>query len=249
MRITTLNRKTFILQKSSTCFSECALTVIDDFEQEFRAFTQAKHAIACSSGTSALHTALLALGIEPGDKVITSPFSFIASANCILYCQGTPIFADINPKTYCIDPSEVETILTNDPAIRAIICVHLFGNVCDLDALTDLASKFQVPLVEDCAQALGATYNGQHVGTFGRFGTFSFYATKNLSTFEGGMLTTNDADLARTARILINHGQTSRYRHSYLGYNYRMPQICALLGLTTLKLHKTAILAELEPTA
>lgn len=221
------------------------MTVIDDFEEEFKKFTGSKHAIACSSGTSALHTALVAIGIEHGDKVITTPFSFIASANCILYCQAVPVFADIIPETYCIDPCEVEKKLKEDRRIRAIICVHLFGNVCDLSSLTSIARKYEVDLIEDCSQALGAKYNRKHVGNFGKFGTFSFYATKNLWTFEGGMLTTNDDHLANKARMIINHGETSRYRHEILGYNYRMPQICALIGLTNLKLHKIAILSEL----
>lgn len=221
------------------------MTVTEEFEAEFKRFTGAKHAVALNNGTAALHTALMAIGIKRGDKVITSPFSFIASANCILYCGATPIFPDINPKTYCIDPGEVEKKLEAEPEVKAVICVHLFGNVCDLDALTSICDKHGIALIEDCAQAFGATYKGRHVGTFGKFGTFSFYATKNLWTFEGGMLITGSEQLADLARMIRNHGQSSKYNHQILGFNYRMPEICALVGLTNLKLHKQAIIAEL----
>lgn len=226
-------------------------TVITDFEEEFKRFTGARHAIACCNGTAALHTALIAIGIKHGDKVITSPFSFIATANSILYCDATPVFADIDPKTYCIDPAKVEEKMEWTPtvkavkAVKAVLVPHIFGNVCDIDSLKQICKRWNILLVEDCAQALGATYKGKHVGNFGSFGTFSFYASKNLWTFEGGMLITNNSHLAQKARMIINHGQSEKYKHEILGYNYRMPQICALIGLTTLKLHKKAILVEL----
>jgi perosamine synthetase len=215
------------------------MTVIDEFEAEFSKFTGVKHSIACCNGTAAMHTALSTLGITRGDKVVTTPFTFMATSNAILYCGATPVFADINPETYCIDPDAVAEVLTND--VKAILCVHLFGNVCDVEALTD----FEVPLIEDCAQALGAKYNGVHVGNFGEFGCFSFYATKNLWTFEGGMIVTNNDELAERARMFINHGRINKNTMVMLGHNYRMPQICALVGYTQLKLHKHAIVSEL----
>jgi len=217
------------------------MTVIDEFEEEFKKFTGSKYAIACCNGTAALHTAVTALGIGKGDKVITTPFSFVSTANCILYNGGIPIFADINPNTYLIDPSEVKKQLNQYPDVKAIIPVHLFGKACDMDSLL----KLGVPIIEDCAQALGTRYKRKHVGLFGDFGCFSFYATKNLSTFEGGMIITQKSHYNRLTRMIINHGQSKKYRHEILGYNYRMPQICALIGLTQLKLHQIAIKAEL----
>lgn len=217
---------------------------IMQFEEEIKNFTGAKYAIACCNGTAALHTALRAVGVTNGDKVITTPFSFIASANSILYCGATPIFVDIDPKTYCLDANLVEeTLREND--VDTILCVHLFGNCCDMSTFVSIAKRYDVHLVEDCAQAFGAKYDDIHVGNFGDVGTFSFYATKNLSTFEGGMVITNSDELAKKARMIINQGQSIKYRHDILGYNYRMPQICALIGLTQLKLHKKGILAEL----
>lgn len=220
--------------------------MIEEFEEEFKRFTGVKHAIACCNGTAALHTALIALGIKRNDVVITTPFSFISSSNCILYCGATPVFADINPKTYCIASDEVKKQLERHyKAVKAVICVHLFGNVCEMDSLMYLCGKHNVALVEDCAQALGARYKGRHVGNFGQFGTFSFYVSKNLWTFEGGMLITNDDGLAKKARMIINHGRSSKHVFEILGYNYRITPMSALLGLTALKRHKKAILTEL----
>lgn len=221
------------------------MTVIDDFEEEFKQFTKANHAITCCNGTSALHTALTCVGVSHADLVITTPFSFISSANAILYCNAIPVFVDINPKTYCLDASLVEEYLKGNSDVDTILCVHLFGNTCDMSSLTSLSKRYGVHLIEDCAQALGAHIDGKHVGTFGDFGCFSFYSSKNLWTFEGGMLITNDDLLAEKARAFINHGRTSKNVHVTLGYNYRMPEICALIGLRMLQRHQKAILAEL----
>lgn len=224
------------------------MTVIDEFEEEFKKFIGVKHAIACNNGTAALHTAVSAFGVGRGDKVVTTPFTFVATANCILFNDGIPIFADIDPKTYLIDPEEVEKKILKHKRwspIKGIICVHLFGRVCNISALMRIAKKYNLWLIEDCSQALGARYRGIHVGNFGNIGIFSFYATKQLWTFEGGMIVTNDDKLARFCRMFIDQGQSEKYIHKILGYNYRMPQICALIGLTQLKLHKKGILAEL----
>lgn len=221
------------------------MNITHEFEDEFKKFTRTKHAIACCNGTAALHTSLLCLNVGLGDKVITSPFSFVASSNCILYCGGQPIFADIKLNDYCIDPKQVRQKLAENPDVKGIICVHLFGNVCDLDALRDICDTHDLWLVEDCAQALGAKYKGQHVGNIGEFGIFSTYTSKNLWTFEGGILITKNVELAEKARMIINHGRVDKHTHKILGYNYRMPEICALLGLRMLQLHKKAILSEL----
>jgi dTDP-4-amino-4,6-dideoxygalactose transaminase len=221
------------------------MTVIDDFEEEFKKFTNVKHAIACSNGTAALHTAVSAIGIGKGDKVITTPFTFIASSNCLIYNNAVPIFADINRNDYLIDPTQIEELLIHIPDIKAILPVHLFGKSCDMKYIMMLSDQYNIPVIEDCAQALGAIHDGVHVGNFGEVGIFSFYASKNLSTFEGGMVVTNNDEIAEFCRMFINHGSKKRYVHEIIGYNYRMPQICALIGLTQLKLHKKGIIAEL----
>jgi len=224
------------------------MTVIEEFEEEFRKFTDAKYAVAVSNGTAALHTALLAVGVKRGDYVITTPFTHISTVNSILYCGAIPVFADINPKTYCIDEREVEKQFEKYPNAKAVLCVHLFGNVCNTVAIKRLCDKYHAKMIEDCAQAFGArisNFGFEHVGNRGDFGTFSFYASKNLWTFEGGMLITNNPKLARLARLIRSHGQSAKYYSTILGYNYRMPQICALVGLTAIKLHLKGIISEL----
>lgn len=219
---------------------------IREFELEFEKYTGAKHAIACSSGTSALHSAMIAVGLFDGEKVITSPFTFIASANCVLYERGIPVFVDIDPDTLCIDPSKIVDylIISNDKPV-GIIPVHLFGKPCNMAPIMKIAKAFNLWVVEDCAQAFGALYNGKHVGTFGDIGCFSFYATKNLWTFEGGMMTTENDLLDEQLRMIINHGSKERYVHEILGYNFRMSRLSALIGLTQLKLHSKGAVSEL----
>jgi perosamine synthetase len=203
------------------------------FEQEFANYIEVKHAVAVSNGTLALDTALKALKIGPGDEVVTPAFSFIASSNCILYQGAKPVFADINPKTFNIDPSDVADKITTKT--KAIICAHLFGQPADMEELKETAEDHKIALIEDAAQAHGAEYRGQKVGGIGTIGCFSFYATKNMTTGEGGMITTNDSELARRARLLRDHGQTGKYRHVILGYNYRMPEVCAAIGRVQLR--------------
>jgi len=203
------------------------------FEEEFANYIGVKHAVALSNGTAALDTALKVLKIGPGDEVVTPAFSFVASSNCILYQGAKPVFADINPRTFNIDPSEVSNKIT--AKTKAIICAHLFGQPADMRELKEIAEEHKIALVEDAAQSHGAEYRGQRVGDIGTIGCFSFYATKNMTTGEGGMITTNDSELARRASLLINHGQTEKYRHVILGYNYRMPEVCAAIGLVQLQ--------------
>ena len=203
------------------------------FEEEFARYVNVKDAVAVANGTMALDAALKALKIGPGDEVITSAFSFIASSNCVLYQGAKPVFADIDLRSFNIDASNVSEKIT--ARTRAIIPVHLFGQPVEMDALKDLAEDHKVALVEDAAQAHGAEYKGQKVGGLGDIGCFSFYATKNMSTGEGGIITTNNSELARRARLIRDHGQTEKYRHVVLGYNYRMTEMCAAVGLVQLK--------------
>lgn len=207
---------------------------VEAFERAFASFVGARYAVATSSGTAALHVALLAAGIGPGDRVITTPFTFAATANAILLCGAEPAFVDIDPRTLNISPADVARA-ARDQRVRAVLVVHLYGLPCEMDPILETVRARHLVLIEDCAQAHGATYRGRHVGTFGLAGAFSFYATKNMTTGEGGMIVTQDEELARQARALINHGSVIRYRHETLGYNYRMSEIGASLGLTQLE--------------
>jgi len=209
--------------------------VVTEFEQKFASYIGASFGIATTSGTTALEVAFRALGISAGDKVLTTSFSFIATANSIVYSGAIPVFADIDPDTYNIDPNKAEEVLKTTPGIKAILVVHLFGRSCDMETFTALASKYNVKLVEDCAQCHGATWNGRISGSFGDVSCFSFYPTKNMATGEGGMVLTNDDEVARKCRLLINHGMEVRYYHDIIGYNYRMTNISAAIGLCQLE--------------
>lgn len=202
------------------------------FEEAFAEAFHVKHAIAVTSGTTALHVALLANGVGPGDEVITTPFTFAATINSILFVGATPVFVDIDEETFNMDPDLVEAQIT--PRTKAIMPIHLYGYVCDMGRLQPIAEKHNLRIIEDACQAVGATYNDQYAGSFGT-GTFSFYATKNLMTGEGGMITTNDDEVAELCRMIRNHGMKRRYHHEMLGYNYRMTDIQAAIGLVQLK--------------
>lgn len=198
------------------------------FEEEFAAFTGTSHAVAVNSGTAALHAALKALGIGPGDEVIVPSFTFIATATAVSMCGAVPVFADIDPGTFTLDPAHAETLVSE--RTKAVIGVHLFGQPCNITAIDDLCRDRGLFFVEDCAQAHGARWNGRRVGQFGDAACFSFYPTKNMTTGEGGMVTTSDADLAARIRRIINHGRQEQYLHTELGYNYRMTDIAAAIG-------------------
>lgn len=197
-------------------------------EEKFAKLCQVKHAIATSSGTTALYLAMLAHGIGQGDEVITSSFTFIASVNSIIYNGATPVLVDIEEDTFNLDPAKVEAAIT--PHTKAIVPVHLYGQPCDMDAFMDIAKRHNLIIIEDAAQAVGATYKGQPTGSFGT-GCFSLYATKNIMSGEGGMLTTNDDDLVYRMRMLRQHGMERRYYHEMLGYNFRMTNLHAAIGL------------------
>lgn len=201
------------------------------FEERFAQLCGVKHAIATSSGTTALHLALLAHGIGPGDEVITTSFTFIASVNSILFTGATPVFADIDAETFNLDPVLVERAIT--PRTKAILPVHLYGYVCDMDALQTIADKHGLKIVEDACQAVGASFKDKMAGSFGT-GCFSLYATKNVMSGEGGMITTNDDAIAQQSRMLRNHGMQRRYYHDMLGFNFRMTDLCAAIGLVQL---------------
>ena len=202
------------------------------FENEFAELCDVKHAIAVSSGTTALHIALLANGIGPGDEVITTPFSFIASVNAILYVGAKPVFVDIDDETFNIDATQVERLITK--RTKAILPVHLYGHICDIEHLLEIAEVNKLKIIEDACQAVMASYKGKRAGSFGT-GAFSFYATKNMMSGEGGMITTNDDEVAQTSRMIRNHGMKQRYYHELLGYNFRMMDIQAAIGLEQLK--------------
>jgi dTDP-4-amino-4,6-dideoxygalactose transaminase len=197
-------------------------------EQEFASYCGAKHGIAVNSGTSALHLALLAAGIQPGDEVITVPFTFYASVATIGYAGATPVYVDIDPTTFNIDVSKIEAAIT--PRTRAILPVHLYGQCADMDPILEIAQRHKLIVIEDAAQAHGAEYRGRRAGGIGDIGCFSFYPTKNLGAAgEGGMLTTNNPEYARTAALLRSWGEEQRYRPRLKGYNYRLPAIQAAI--------------------
>src|SRR5439155_11022381 len=174
-----------------------------------------------NTGTSALHLALLAVGVQPGDEVITTPNTFIATAETISYVGARPVFVDIDPATANLDPERIEAAI--GARTRAIVPVHLYGRPADLDPILAIAARHNIPVVEDACQAHGARYQGRRVGGFGQAAAFSFYPTKNLGAYgEGGALTTNSDDVAHLARALRHHGETRRYFHDHVGYNYRM---------------------------
>lgn len=203
------------------------------FEQEFATYAGVAHAIAVSNGTTALHAALLGAGVGPGDEVIVPSFTFIATATAVSMCGAVPVFADVRPDLFTLDTEALPALVT--PLTKAIIGVHLFGQPFDLGPAADLCADRGIALIEDAAQAHGATWRGRMVGSVGTAGCFSFYPTKNMTTGEGGMVTTDDDALAARVRRLINHGQAEKYLHTDLGYNYRMTDIGGAIGRVQLR--------------
>ena len=206
---------------------------VSEFEKLFSDYCSTTHAIAVNNGTAALHAALLAADIGCGDEVIVPSFSFIATATAVSMTGARPVFSDVNERTFNIDPLMVENCITSKT--RAVIVVHLFGQPFDIAGLQQVCQSHNLTLIEDAAQAHGAMYNGERTGGFGQFGCFSFYATKNMTTGEGGMVTTNEKVFAERLRLLINHGQSEKYLHTRIGYNYRLTDIAAAIGIVQLK--------------
>ena len=207
---------------------------VSALEQEAAAYLGAGHAVAVASGTDALHLALAAAGIGPGDEVITSPFTFIATAEAIRYVGATPVFVDIEPQSFNIDPQRIEAAITSKT--RAILPVHLFGQPADMAAIEGICQRHGLLLIEDCAQSFGAACGSRMTGTIGALGCFSFFPSKNLGCYgDGGMVTTNSAELAEQVRVLRNHGSKVRYHHSVIGYNSRLDEIQAVILRAKLK--------------
>jgi len=209
------------------------------FEAEFAAFCGAGHGVATANGTTALHAAFEALDVGAGDRVITSPFSFVASANAVRLAGAEPVFADVDPETFTLDPAAVEEeIRRRDGDVTAILAVHLYGLPAEMGALADLADDYDLALVEDAAQAHGAEYEGRRVGSLGDAACFSFYPTKNMTTGEGGIVTTDDAAVAERAASFVNHGRTAdgpAYEHVRVGHNFRMTSLAAAIGRAQLE--------------
>lgn len=223
--------------------SECVLTgwvssagkFVTSFEEMFADFCGTSHAVATSNGTTALHLALLALDIGPGDEVIVPTLTFIATANAVTYTGAQPVFVDSEPDTWNIDPRLIEKAVT--PRTKAIIPVHLYGHPADMDPILDIARRHDLYVIEDAAEAHGARYKGQRVGGIGDIGIFSFYGNKIITTGEGGMVVTDRSDLAEKMRMLRDHGMSRerRYWHPMLGYNYRMTNLQAALGVAQME--------------
>lgn len=208
---------------------------VERFEAAFAAYVGVPHAVATSSGTTALEAVLEALGVGPGDEVVVPAFTFAATANAVVHRGARPVFADIDPQTFNVDPGCVEDLLRRHRRVRGVVAVHLYGLPAAVDALVELADRYGVWLVEDAAQAHGAAVRGRRVGSFGVAGVFSFYPTKNMTTGEGGMVVTRDPQLARRVRLLAHQGQEGPYRYELVGHNYRMTNLAAALGLGQLE--------------
>lgn len=205
---------------------------VEKFENEFARYIGVKYAVATSSGTTALYTALLSAGIRPKDEIITTPFSFIATANSILHCGAKPIFSDIDEKTFNIDPEKIKEKLTDKT--KAILPVHLYGQSADMDYISKISEDYNLVIIEDACQAIGAEYKGRKVGSFSDAAVFSFYPTKNITTSEGGIIVTDNKQIADKAKIIRNHGLNNG-KYDVLGFNYRMTEIEAAIGIEQLK--------------
>lgn len=208
---------------------------LQEFKTAFAKYIGVKHAIAVNSGTSGLHLIVKSLGIGPGDEVITTPFSFVASANCILFEGGKVVFVDIDKKTYNIDPKKIEAAITRKT--KAILVVHVFGQMADMTAIMKIAKKHNLKVIEDACEAIGATHRGKMAGTFGDAAVFAFYPNKQLTTGEGGMVVTNNDEIASLCKSYKNQGRDSMawLGHSRIGYNYRLDEMSCALGVEQLK--------------
>jgi dTDP-4-amino-4,6-dideoxygalactose transaminase len=209
---------------------------LEEFESTIAEFTGTKHAVGVNSGTSGLHLAMIAAGIQEGDEVITPSFSFVSSANCVLYEQGTPVLVDIDPQTYNIDPDQIEAAITE--RTKAVVVVHIFGQPADMDPITEIARKHNLFLIEDACEAIGAEYKGRPVGTFGDVAVDAFYPNKQITTGEGGIVATDSEERADLFRSLRNQGRdvfNAWLNHSRLGYNYRLGEMNAALGTVQLQ--------------
>lgn len=205
---------------------------VKEFEKKIADYVGVKYAVAVNSGTSGLHLCVRSLGIKDGDEVITSPFSFVASANCVLFERANPVFVDIDPNTLCIDPSKIEEKITKKT--KAILLVDIFGHPCDMDPIMEIAKKYNLRVIEDACEAIGAEYKGKKAGSFGDCGVLAFYPNKQITTAEGGMILTNNENIARLCRSMRNQGRDDDgawLTCTRLGYNYRMSELSGALGV------------------
>ena len=229
------NEQNYVMECLQSSWISSKGKFIPEFEEKFAARLGCAHATSVCNGTLALHLALVALGIGPGDEVIVPTLTYIASANAVAYTGATPIFADSLPGNWQLDPQDVARRIT--PRTKAVMAVHLYGHPCDMDALQALCRQHRIFLIEDCAEAFGTTYHNRHVGNFGDVAIFSFFGNKTITTGEGGMLITNDRTIIERARHFKGQGLATHreYWHDVVGFNYRMTNICAALGLAQLE--------------
>jgi perosamine synthetase len=225
------NEKRYVLDCLESTWISSTGKYIDGFERAFAQHCNADHAITCTNGTAALHLSLLGLGIGPGDEVIVPTFTYVAVANAVRYCGATPVFVDVDPDYWGMDPTHLQSRITERS--KAIVAVHIFGHPCDMDPILYLSRRYGIPVLEDAAEAHGAKHKGRPVGTLGSVGTYSFYGNKIVTCGEGGMVVTNDDSLAARIRLLKGQGMdpNQRYWFPIVGYNYRMTNIAAAIGL------------------
>ena len=225
----------YVMECMRTSWISSVGRFVTEFERGFADFCGVRHAVATNNGTTALHLALVAIGIKPDDEVIVPSLTYIASANAVKYCGATPVFVDNDPVTFNIDPAAVEAAITE--RTKAIIPVHLYGHMADMDVLIEIATKHDLLIVEDAAEAVGARYKGRRAGSLGTCATFSFFGNKILTTGEGGMVTTNDGELAERLKLLRGQGMDPQRRYWFpeIGYNYRMTNLAAAIGLGQLE--------------
>lgn len=223
--------KDYLIKCIDSTFVSTVGPFVPEFEGKFAHYVGTKRAISTQSGTAAIHLALIELGIGPGDEVIVPVTTFIATVNPVVYVGATPVFVDIDPETWNIDPDKIEKVITKKT--KAIIPVHLYGNPCEMDSIMEISEKYGIPIIEDATESLGATYRGKKTGTFGKFATFSFNGNKVITTGGGGMITTNNEESAYHMKFLVNQARdTSKgYYHPEIGYNYRMTNLEASMGL------------------
>lgn len=215
------------------------------FEEYIKKEFNIRECITCNSGTSALIAVLYSLDLKPDDEIITTPLTFIATSNSVVIAGGRPVFADIKEEDFLIDPVEIEKKITEKT--KAIIPVHLYGRCCDMDAIMNIAAKYNLLVIEDTSQSFGKKYNNKRLGTIGDAGTFSFYKTKNISTFEGGMISIPHHSKfdGEKIRSICNQGQVGKYNHEYIGFNFRLAEPLILLAYERIKLHMTGVESEL----
>ena len=222
-----------VLRSGSLTNALGAGPMVTQFEKKFAKFAGVKHAVAVNTGTAALHSTIVTAGVQQGDEVILPSFTFVATAEAVVMAGGKPVFTDIKPETYNISPAEIEKNITKKT--KAILPVDLYGLSADIKPIREIAAKHGLAVVEDAAQAHGATYNGKPAGVFADAACWSLYASKNMTTGEGGVITTDSAEVAETLRLIRTHGEKAKYASLMLGYNYRMSEIQAAIGLVQLE--------------